>query len=98
MELVVPDSMISGNRGSNRIPHVYQALTTLFLDKTSTKSYDSACLIYISVKNVNLFKENIQDMRVSFVVDRLPMDPDSTRSLRSRVRMDLFCLLAKADL
>ena len=40
-------SMISGNRGSIWIPHMYQALITLFINKISTKPYDDACRIYI---------------------------------------------------
>ena len=43
------------------------------------------------MKNVvNLLKKAIKDMRVSFVGDRIPMDPDTIRSLRSRIRMDLL--------
>ena len=63
----------------------------LFLDKTSTKSYYNACWIYISMKNtVNLFKKSITDSWVSFVGDRIPMDPDTIPSLLSRIRMDLL--------
>ena len=63
----------------------------LFLDKTLTKSYYNACWIYISMKNtVNLFKKSITDSWVSFVGDRIPMDPDTIQSLRSRIRMDLL--------
>ena len=47
-------------RGSKRIPRMYQAFTTLFLDKISTKSYDNACCVYISMKNV-VNKKNIKD-------------------------------------
>ena len=43
------------------------------------------------MKNVvNLLKKAIKDTRVSFVGDRIPMDPDTIRSLRSRIRMDLL--------
>ena len=46
------------NRGSKRIPCIYQGLTTLFMDKISTKSCDNACCVYISMKNcVNLLKK-----------------------------------------
>ena len=39
---------------------------------------------------VNLLKKAIKDTRVSFVGDRIPMDPDTIRNLRSRIRMDLL--------
>ena len=39
---------------------------------------------------VNLLKKNIEDTRVSFVSDRILMDPDTIRSLRSWIRMDLL--------
>ena len=39
---------------------------------------------------VNLFKKSITDSWVSFVGDRIPMDPDTIPSLRSRIRMDLL--------
>ena len=43
------------------------------------------------MKNVvNLLKKARKDTRVSFVGDRIPMDPDTIRSLRSRIRMDLL--------
>ena len=43
------------------------------------------------MKNVvNLLKKARKDMRVSFVGDRIPMDLDTIRSLRSRIRMDLL--------
>ena len=43
------------------------------------------------MKNVvNLLKKAIKDTRVSFVGDRIPMDPDTIQSLKSRIRMDLL--------
>ena len=39
---------------------------------------------------VYLLKKNTQDTRVSFVGDRIPMDPDTLQSLRSRIRIDLL--------
>ena len=39
---------------------------------------------------VNLLKKAIKDTQVSFVGDRIPMDPDTIRSLRSRIRTDLL--------
>ena len=39
---------------------------------------------------VNLLKKTIKDTRVSFVGDRIPMDPNTIRSIRSRIRMDLL--------
>ena len=39
---------------------------------------------------VNLLKMDIKDTGVSFVGDLIPMDPDTIRSLRSRIRMDIL--------
>ena len=43
------------------------------------------------MKNVvNLFKKNIKVTSVSFVGNRIPIDPDTIRSLGSRLRMELL--------
>ena len=43
---------------------------------------------YLNV--INLFQKNVKDTWVAFVRDWIPMDPDTIRSLRSRIRMDLL--------
>ena len=72
-----------------RIPRIYQALTMLFLDKISTKSWQCMLELYFNEKCCYSLQNEHKNARVSFDGDRIRMDPD-TIDHRSRLRMGLL--------